>query len=49
MPKTIELHTPIDDGAGRKIKSIKLYEPKYADYMELDLPVIWVAVGKRRF
>jgi hypothetical protein len=40
--KTIELLEPIKGPGGKQISAITLREPKYRDYMELDLPVIYV-------
>ncbi len=42
MSKTINLSQPINGPGGKTINAITLREPKYRDYMELDLPVIYV-------
>jgi hypothetical protein len=42
MSKTIALSQPIKGPGGKSITAITLREPKYRDYMELDLPVIYV-------
>ena len=54
MSKTVNLSEPIKGPGGKQITAITLREPKYRDYMELDLPVIYVrlktaaAFSKRR-
>jgi hypothetical protein len=42
MSKTIALSQSIKGPGGKLIREIALREPKYRDYMELDLPVIYV-------
>jgi hypothetical protein len=42
MSKTINLSQPIKGPGGKLIHEITLREPIYRDYMELDLPVIYV-------
>ncbi len=39
---SIKLSSPIEGHRGQKIAEIELREPRYADFMELGSPVVWI-------
>lgn len=43
--KTVTLSEPLSGIGGKKIAALNLREPRYADFMELDMPTVWVAVA----